>query len=108
MKFNKNNLLIIIFAGILLLVIAIPTGKTTKEGIYETDVEQRLEAILSEMEGVGETKVMITFRDDDLVEGIAVIAQGGGNSVVVQKITEVIQALFDIEPHKIKVIKASE
>lgn len=108
MKLNKNNLLIILFAGILLLVIAIPTDKTTKESEYGTNVEKRLEVLLSEMEGVGEAKVMITFQEEELVEGIAVIAQGGGDSVVIQKITEVIQALFDIEPHKIKVIKASE
>ena len=39
------------------------------------------------------------------VEGIAVIAEGGDHPVVVQNITEAIQALFGIEAHKIKIMK---
>lgn len=38
------------------------------------------------------------------VEGVLVIADGGDNSVVVQNITEAIQALFNVEMHKIKVM----
>ena len=39
------------------------------------------------------------------VEGVAVIAEGGDHPVVVQNITEAIQALFGIEAHKIKIMK---
>ena len=39
------------------------------------------------------------------IEGVAVVAQGGGNAVIQKNITEVIQALFGIEAHKIKVVK---
>ena len=39
------------------------------------------------------------------IEGVVVIAQGGDNAVVVQNITEAIQALFGIEAHKIKIMK---
>lgn len=41
------------------------------------------------------------------VEGVVVCAQGGGNAAVNKNITEVIQALFGIDVHKIKVIKMS-
>lgn len=41
------------------------------------------------------------------VEGVLIIADGGDNSVVVQNITEAIQALFNVEMHKIKVIKSN-
>ena len=39
------------------------------------------------------------------IEGVAVIAEGGGSPVVRQEITEAVQALFDVEAHKIKIMK---
>ena len=39
------------------------------------------------------------------IAGVVVIAQGGDNPVVVQNITEAIQALFGVEAHKIKIMK---
>ena len=39
------------------------------------------------------------------IEGVTVVAQGGGNAVIQKNITEVIQALFGVEAHKIKVVK---
>ena len=39
------------------------------------------------------------------IEGVTVVAQGGGNAVIQKNITEVIQALFGIEAHKIKIVK---
>lgn len=39
------------------------------------------------------------------VEGVTVLAQGGGSAVVQKNITDVIEALFGIEAHKIKVAK---
>lgn len=39
------------------------------------------------------------------VEGVLVIAEGGDNAVVIQNITEAIQALFGIDAHKIKIMK---
>ena len=39
------------------------------------------------------------------IEGVTVVAQGGGNALIQKNITEVIQALFGIEAHKIKVVK---
>ncbi len=107
MKFNKNNLLILLLAGLLLVVMAIPTGESGTDNSYTTETEKRLERILSQMEGVGEVQIMVTYLDGDTVEGVAVIAEGGGNSVVVRNIIEVVQALFPVESHKIKVIKAN-
>ena len=75
--------------GVLLVVIAIPTGEKQYEEEYGTEIEIRLETILEKMEGVGEVKVMVTYQDNDEVEGIAVVAEGGGDAVIVKNITEV-------------------
>ncbi len=40
-----------------------------------------------------------------VVEGVVVVAQGGDRQEVRKNITEAIVALFDIEPHKIKIVK---
>ena len=39
------------------------------------------------------------------VEGIVVVAEGGNHSVVVKNITEAVSALFDVDVHKIKIVK---
>lgn len=49
----------------------------------------------------------VTKEKTPVVGGIIVIADGGDNGVVVQNITEAIQALFDVDTHKIKVMKRS-
>lgn len=42
------------------------------------------------------------------VEGVLVVAQGGGNAVTVSDISDAVMALFNIEPHKIKIVKMSD
>ncbi|MDD2971735.1 MAG: stage III sporulation protein AG [Lachnospiraceae bacterium] len=134
---------------------------TTKAEQYTLALEQRLEKLLSSMEGVGNVKVMITLQAtaeqvvekdqpnnhsvttetdgagsnrnvndttreettvyitdgsgnqipyvvkelEPVVEGVTVVAQGGGNPVINKNITDIIQALFGIEAHKIMVVK---
>lgn len=185
-KLTKENMAILALLGILLMVIALPVKKTENagdetglsdtgsdtmktsetekddgDGSYTQEVENRLEALLSSMDGVGEVKVMVTLsssveqvvekdvpysmdttketdsaggsRDvvnskqeettvyvtdqagnktpyisktlEPAIEGVTVVAQGGGNAVVQKNITDVIQALFGLEAHKIKVVK---
>ncbi len=42
------------------------------------------------------------------VEGVVVVAQGAGTGTVNRNITDVVQALFDVEAHKVKVVKMDE
>lgn len=107
MKVSKKHLLIGLLIGILLIVIAIPTSDTRGQYEYGTEVEKRLETILEGMEGVGNATVMITTANDKTVEGIAIVAEGGGSAVIVRNITEVVEALFGVETHKIKVIRGN-
>lgn len=80
---NKNNLVVVVLIGILLMVIAIPVKKKDTnmpentvnaeneeinntsfyidEDNYVQNMEKRLEAALSRLEGAGEVKVMITL-----------------------------------------------
>lgn len=117
---TKNQLLIILLVGVLIVVIALPTKKTEEKkttsdwGIQEesdnsTELEQRLESALQDVEGIGKVKVMITLTSSEnfaqKVSGIVVVTQNGDNAVVKQNITEAIQALFDVDTHKIKIME---
>ena len=175
-QISKSDWLIIALAGVLILIILLPTkGKTeeakeTKEKQTEavtdtvtdtsTSLELQLESILSQVDGVGEVKVMITYKDsgtqviekdsdttnntseetdsgggsritqennkqettvyDELengstpfvskelkpeIEGILVVAQGGDKTLVKQNISEAVLALFQVEAHRIKIVK---
>lgn len=117
LEIKKNKWILMLLAGILLVVIAIPTKKTTGSSLgtdlktyetEETNLESRLESTLAKMQGVGEVHVMITFQEKDVPEGIVVIAEGGKNAVVVRNITDVVQALFNVDSHKIKVIEKNQ
>lgn len=188
-KLKKADYFVLICIGVLLMVIAmpetVPDGKlsfkeskptllsatetetknvseTEKNDDYTVQMEHKLEKVLSQMEGVGKVKVMITVSDygtcvlekdqkrdtttttetdsnggnravteeqreettvytengqekipyiqkEELptIEGVVVVAEGGGNSRMISQISETIQALFPVEAHKIKVVEMS-
>ena len=196
--FRKDNLLVLILAGILLFVIALPTKdgsekssgmdrgtdrgtagddinlpetgsgsggnseqiKETAGSDYAADMERRLTEALSDMAEVGKVKVMITLKSSSElvvekempvsrsmttetdaqggsrtvntsemgesvvystegsssipyvvktyvpeVEGVLVVAEGAGSGTVNRTVTEIVQALFDVEAHKVMVVK---
>lgn len=189
--FQRDNLIILMLSGVLLFIIALPSGDrsdrdgdTSLESLvvgeseqggdssqgaaeneffqagYAAYLESRLAHILAGMDGVGDVEVMITLATSQelvvekdstsnhsqtnetdseggnrvinqtdrqestvyytvgnesepyvvktilpSVEGVVVVAEGAGNGVMDKSITEVVQALFDVEAHKVKVVK---
>ena len=81
----------------------------------KTRLESRLEELLSNVEGVGEVEVIIMTGDEGNTDGFSissknevtgvVAAQGAGSAVTVQNIQQAIMALFQIDAHKIRVMK---
>lgn len=47
----------------------------------------------------------ILQQEQPEIEGVLVVADGGGDGQIQFQITEAVQALFGIEPHKIKIVK---
>ena len=107
----------------------------TMEYQYRDMLSKELEAMLSKMEGLGQVKVMITLKNTNTnvysdvdataglwqqnkpqiitteypkVEGVVVLAQTYVEASMNKEITEAICALFDLEPHKVKVLKAKQ
>ncbi len=80
-KWDKSQWAILLLVGILLMVVALPTGTRKREeavqkeveqvneapsrsGDYAKELEERLEAALSKIAGAGLVEVMITLEDD--------------------------------------------
>lgn len=177
-KLKRSDWLILVLAGILILIIALPTdtkekkqAEKLKENISKEnntmeaskdEIERKLEDILEKIDGAGDVKVMITYQDSGTqvvekdkntsensleesdstggvrstkeqelqestvyeeadagntpfvskellpkVEGILIVASGGDNQKVKQNISEAVLALFQVEAHRIKIVKMS-
>lgn len=191
--FRKDNLLVLILAGILLFVIALPTKSSGDKGSgadggkenvwnlpesgsdsgaeqgqaeetagleYAAALEERLTEALADIADVGEVRVMITLKSSSElvveretpvsrsvttetdaqggtrtvntsetgesvvystegssstpyvvktyvpeIEGVLVVAEGAGSGTVNRTVTEIVQALFHIDAHKVMVVK---
>ena len=62
------------------------------ETIYETD-------------DAGNKIPYVVKQIEPEIQGITVVAQGGENAIVQKNISEVLEALFHLDAHKIKVVK---
>lgn len=80
----------------------------------KTELEEKLAHILSNVEGVGKTEVLLMTEEENgsfgeessvKVTGVLISSEGGEDPATVQKIQEAVKALFQIEAHKIKVMK---
>ena len=76
---------------------------TGADGAQNTDLSQ---SSVYEKEGSKETPY-ISNELTPQVEGVLVVAQGGGNSIVKQNILQSVMALFPLEAHKITIVKMS-
>lgn len=189
--FQRDNLIVLVLAGILLVVIALPTkeaeekeesvkmeeavehkGVSEEESVagdygdlyeYTAYLEGRLEDTLRQIKGMGAVSVMITLEasEKQIVEkeesisrnntiendseggsrsvyeidtgqqtvytktdttqmpyitqtilpeisGVVVVAQGASAAEIKMSVVEIVQALFDVEAHKISVVSMSE
>lgn len=120
--------MVLLLLGMLLTVIALPVSDSkaqTEEsldlsgdtGRYEADrtlLETKLESILENTEGVGKVQVLLMTgegkqgfygTESTEVTGVLIAAEGADNSVTVQNIQQAVMALFQIEAHKIKIMK---
>ena len=162
-KVGMGKLIIVVIAGVLLVMISwqgsgsdsepeVSKQKSATQAessmdsqeAYRISMEKKVASVLSNVQGVGKTKVMITLqasrekvplKDNErsgndlkedtvlteksdnstspyvlqekeaVVEGIVIVCGGGGDENVRQEIITAVQVLFNVEVHKIKVMK---
>lgn len=93
------------------------TEAATAMEAYTDKKEKQLEKILEKVQGIGQVDVMITLDSAEektkllentrvqRVEGVLVVAEGAGEAKTDAEIIRAVQALFSLEPHKIRVMK---
>jgi len=141
---NKNRTALAVTVGVmamllLLLSELLPSGNTQKTAAstvrtaavsqYQTQLEQQLEELISQLQGAGRTTVMVTLttgeetiyavdtQTGDLQQqdgsalaettylpqvcGVAVLCEGGGDVRVAARITELLHSLLDLPANRI-------
>lgn len=68
------------------------------------DSQSQEETVYSQTDGSGQ-EPFVSKEVVPQVEGVLVVAQGGGNPTVAKNISDAVLALFPVEVHKIKVVK---
>lgn len=121
MGLKKDKVILCFLAGILLLVAVVPTKNSMDRSASDTDTAvvsdnaallgKQLEQILAEISGIGEVRVAVTLepfiddRETPEIRGVVVVAQSGDDPIQILKIQEAVMTLFQIDAHKIKVMK---
>ena len=82
-------------------------GNNSKDNRNRYSVEE-LGELCSEIEGVGECRVMIHYEADGAVYSVAVVCEGAESDSVREKIVELISSLYGIGAHRISVLKISK
>ena len=116
---------VIFVLGVALLLFAAGAKKETAQSeetelsAYGEALEQRLEALCSQAEGVGRAEVMVTFESGALAEyqgstqiathppkvrGVTVLCTGGGSAEVRASLSEMLSALLGIGASRICVL----
>lgn len=125
LKGKKKITLILILAALGLMLVALSsvgTSEVAESGElaeYKEELEKRLEKLCSEVDGVGKCTVMVTFsrgeentyKGSQLTEskpprvlGVTVVCDGGDNSLVKARISQMLCALFDIGANRVAVL----
>lgn len=120
----------LLLMGLLLAVIALPVSDQKEEKtenlfgssygdentIDKSELETKLENLLGSVEGVGKVQVLLMEEEEKdtmgfsgggqiKVNGVLIAAEGADDFVTVQNIQQAVMALFQVEAHKIKVMK---
>lgn len=77
----------------------------TFENTGEKVVEKDENATVFTKDSKGNQTPYLTSEQYPKISGVVVVAQGGDNPQVIRNIQEAVQALFQVEAHKIKVMK---
>lgn len=74
-------------------------------GSRTTDEQDWGEETVYYEDGSGGKSPYVVKELEPNIEGVLVLAEGGGSAVVKQELLEAVQALFPIEAHKVKIMK---
>lgn len=86
-----------------LLALALPRGVNAPYA-PKTELEERMEDILSRMEGVGPVSVMITEDEDGGVKGVLIVARELEDLATYLRLQRAVAALLEVETDRIEIV----
>ena len=101
-KKNKKIIIVILLIAILIgTVYFIDKGKNSREsstvtGSAKSDTEVKLTAILSNIEGVGKTDVMVTENEGKII-GVVIVCEGANNLMTRSNIINAVSTVLNID-----------
>lgn len=93
----------IIFAVIILLIYLSSTNLTSTSKSSSTNLESRLETILSDIDGAGNVSVLINDSNDQ-IDGVIVVASGADNVFVKMNILKAVETVLKIPTAQIEIL----
>ncbi len=99
---NKNiKYVVLLIAGILCVVFTtVPSGNTDSR----TSLEKKLKTTLEMAEGVGDVDVMLTFDENDRVEGAIIVAEGAQNTSIKKNLHDSAVAVLNLPAYKVQIL----
>lgn len=86
-------------------VLATTTAESDSAGGTRTTTERSSEEKTIYVDTGEETYPYVQKEKLPAIEGVVVVAEGGGNPATVSDISDAVKALFPVEAHRIKVVK---
>ena len=100
--FNKNiKIVVLLIVGIMCVILAnVPFGNTDSR----TSLEKKLKTTLEMAEGVGDVDVMLTFDENNRVEGAIIVAEGAQNTSVKKNLHDSAVAVLNLPDYKVQIL----
>lgn len=100
---KQDQKFLILLAGVLILAILIIPSSSQKASKDEpSDDAARLEELCSQIDGVGECRVMVTYKSGE-VYAVAVICRGADIPRVRERLTEMITSMYGIGANRVSI-----
>ena len=100
---KQDKSVIILIVGVLVLaLLLIPSGDKKEAVADKEDDETRLEELCAQIDGVGECRVMVTYKNGE-VYAVAVVCRGAESPKVRERLTEVIMSVYGIGANRVAI-----
>lgn len=95
-------ILLVVLSVVALMFLSNPSETDTS--VQPTELEARLERVLSAVDGAGDVRTMVMEKDGAVV-GVVIVSEGAGNVRVQLSLAQAARALLSIELSQIEVIE---